>query len=157
MDNWQFLNDFSTQYNIQINVKDETSASINNPENGKVIEIFEDTYFSSDECKDTITEFTVRFSTQHRHFEDINEVKTYITNILNDEVLPIEFYSNNETRFGGEIYRDDFNKLSVNSLSKRFGYSEDYISMFYFEIKSWSGKYDKPRLKVSDLVYPPLS
>lgn len=134
--------------NIKYETKDD-KLYIYNKENNNYIEIIKITYSSN---KDSFIEYIISFSSQHHHFKDnIEEILEYIKDIMNDQVLPIEFYSNDKNRFGSEISFELFNNLSIKSLANYFGYSEDYISTFEFEIHSWTGKYDIKRTPVINL------
>ena len=72
--------------------------------------------------------------------------------IISDTVLPLEFYFDGKRRFGGEIRKDESDKLSVSLLSDRYGYSSDHLMQFDYEIHSWSGQYDTGLKHVSDLT-----
>ena len=116
---------------IRYEVK-ENKILIYNLNNNKMIEIDEES-----------EEYIISFATQHRHFEnDVEEIKEYLSNIMNDQILPIEFYKNNKNIFGGEITIDLYNNLSNKALADYYGCSEEDISNYEYEIHSWSGKYD---------------
>ena len=110
----------------------------------------EEEYYTNDKSGRIFTVYTVRFSTQHMHFDTLMDVEKYIRLILSDEVLPIEFYQSERSRFGGEIRNEDFEHITVENLAQWFGYTPEYISQFEFEVHSWSGKYDLKRKKVSE-------
>ena len=65
---------------------------------------------------------------QHRHFKELDNVKQYIMQLLQDEVLPIEFFLLGKRRFGGEIKKTDYDGLTKDFLANYSGYSVDYIS-----------------------------
>ena len=96
-------------------------------------------------------EYIVSFETQHCHFDDIEDIIDYINRIMNDEILPIEFYKDNKRKFGGDISKELFNNLSIKSLVKYFGFDEETLSNFEYEIYSWSGDFDIKRERVSNL------
>ena len=48
--------------------------------------------------------------------------------LLQDEVLPIEFFLLGKRRFGGEIKKTDYDGLTKDFLANYSGYSVDYIS-----------------------------
>ena len=126
----------------------ENKIVIYNVNSGNNIEIIEEVYQSKD---DSLIQYIVSFSTQHGHFDDTEDILEYVNDIINDRVLSIEFYLNNEDIFGGEIPLELFNNLSIKTLANYFGYSEDDISNFEFEINSWSGKHDIKRKSVKNL------
>ena len=133
--------------NVRYEVKDEKMI-IYNIDNSNNIEVIEETYSSK---TDSVIEYIVSFSTQHCHFDNIGEVLEYINNIMDDQVLPIEFYYHNEKRFGGEISLDQFTSLSITLLGDIFGFCEEFISKYDYEIHSWSGKNDIERQPVINL------
>ena len=103
--------------------------------------------------KDRFVQYIVCFSTQHCHF-DVNEedeALEYILAIMEDKVLPLEFYMDGKRRFGGEIEADDLDKLSVSFLAEWIGFSSDYLLSFDYEIHSWSGKNNTGLRRVADL------
>ena len=114
---------------------------IYNLNNSRYIEIIIDEY----------DEYIVSFETQHCHFNDIEDIIDYINRIVEDDVLPIEFYINDKRKFGGDISKDFFNKLSIDSLVDYFGFDEDTLSHFDYEVYSWSGVYDVRKESVTNL------
>ena len=143
MGKWDFLNEIQKEFAFDLSLK-EDEAILTNLETGESIEIFEEDY--SVDPKDWLyVEYIVCFTTQHRHFEDLSDAADYIRLILTDEVLPIEFYLNGERRFGGEIKKSDFDRLTVEFLAGYYGYSVEYLSQFEYEIHSWSGRYNVER------------
>ncbi len=134
--------------NIRYEIKDEI-LMIYNIDNNNSIEIIEETYSSKN---DSYREYIVSFSTQHCHFDDdIEEVIDYINKIMDDQTSQIEFYLNDEKRFGGDISREQFNNLSIKFLMDYFGYKEEYIKNYDYEIHSWSGKYDRKRQPITNI------
>lgn len=148
-----FDNIFSavSDYNVTVDAT-EDELTIVNKNNGNKLTVFMEEYLTQD-MKDCFYEYIVQFSTQHRHFEEDEEavVIGYILSIFDDRILPLEFYSGDNPRFGGEINIDDLDDLSVSYLSNEYGYNGDYLRQFDYEIHSWSGKYDTGRRRVSDL------
>ena len=67
------------------------------------------------------------------------------------KTFPIEFFLNDKDVFGGELTRDEYDTLSVELLAKRFSCNEDYILNLYYEIHSWSGRYDVERRSILSL------
>lgn len=119
--------------------------------NGSEMIVFDESCRQSDNPSDIFTNIVVSFSTQHRHFEDVEDAVEYVLQILGDEVLPLEFYRDGERRFGGDIERSELPLLSQAVLSQRFMVPREQLVHFQFEIHSWSGKYDVPRTDVSHL------
>ena len=127
---------------------------INNCVNSNNISVLKESYDTQD-MKNVYAEYIVCFATQHRHFEpdDADEITEYVTGILNDDVLPLEFFLNGKNRFGGEISKTDMEHLSLSLLTDRFGAfaGDSWLSLEY-EIRSWSGKYDTGRKHISELM-----
>ena len=89
------------------------------------------------------TPFMVEFSFQHRHIEDETGVIEYITDIINENIFPIEFFKNGEKRFGGDITSQELEDLSYENLKQKTGYygSTKLIDCAdAFKIRGWSGK-----------------
>ncbi len=142
MGKWDFLYDIQKEFDFDLSIE-KNGAKLTNRNTKESIEVYEEEYYYSDAPEaDPFVMYIVCFSTQHAHFEELSEVKQYIIRLLNDEVLPIEFYLNGERRFGGEIEKTEYDELTIDLLADRFGYTADYISQFEYEIHSWSGKYD---------------
>lgn len=102
--------------------------------------------------KDNEDEYLVSFETQHCHLNDIDDIFNYIERIRSDDLLPIEFYLDDKRKFGGDISKEMFNELSINSLVDYFGFDEDTLSNYNYEVHSWSGKYDVERQPVRNLM-----
>lgn len=141
-----------TDYDVSVEVK-ENKLVIINRKNGNDLYVYKEEYYNDEEMTDLFVEYIVGFSTQHCHFsaDDEDDIIEYVLAILNDEVLPLEFYKDGERRFGGEIYLEDLDKLSVSFLAQNHYYSTDYILPLDYEIHSWSGKYDTGLRRVADL------
>lgn len=129
-----------------------SELQVTNPKNGKSLSVYEEEYWSRD-MKDCFVEYIVEFSTQHRHFsaDEADEIIDYIKLIMNDEVLPLEFYLDGKRRFGGEIRLGDLDKLSLSYLSEKYGYEGRYFLPFEYELSSWSGKHDTGRRRAAEL------
>ena len=145
-----FLSEISESYGLRLCFRGD-AVILCAPKSGAFIEISKDEYDTDSKKGKTIIEYTVRFSTQHRHFDSLDQAEAYIRMILSDEVLPIEFFDSGGPRFGGEIRRDDLEGISAGRLAQMFGYTTDYLSPFEFEVHSWSGQNDVKRIKVSDI------
>ena len=88
------------------------------------------------------TPFMVEFSFQHRHIEDETGVIEYITDIINENIFPIEFFKNGKKRFGGDITSQELEDLSYETLEQRTGYygSTKLIDCAdMFKVRGWSG------------------
>lgn len=132
----------------------EDCVLLKNRENGSAIEVFKSIYSIDGKKEGPFSEYIVRFATQHRHIKEWEDAEAYIRMLLMDERLPIEFYGSGRFdggRFGGDIGRDDYFKLSAALLSERFLYSAEELSQFEFEIHSWSSQYDVKRMPVTKL------
>ncbi len=140
-----------SDYQVSVEIK-EHELTVMNRNNDNVLRVFEDEFVSQD-MNERYAEYIVEFSTQHQHFDDDSEdeIIDYILSILDDEVLPLEFYLDGKRRFGGEIKKAELDDLSVSSLSKHYGFISDNLLSFEYEIRSWSGKYDTGLRKVSEL------
>ncbi len=92
----------------------------------------------------TFSEYIVEFSTQHRHFEEDEEeeIIDYILSIMRDEVLPIEFFCNDQRRFGGELDRKKNPCVDPAKWLADISYDAAQHAAFTYEINSWSGRFD---------------
>ena len=165
MTDFAFLEEIGKQFQLDVTEQDH-SVALKDRKTNAVIEVFRESYLSSG-GEDGFLQYTVSFATQHRHFDcwqdqqgrmdakelrDVEaEAERYIRQILSDERLPIEFYSGDRRSFGGELTKKEYENLSMELLSGRFGYSADLLSQYAFEIYSWSGQYDLKRMRVSEL------
>ena len=138
-------------YDVDFEIKEHELAVVNRG-NGNVLSVFEEESFSLDR-KERYVEFTVEFSTQHRHYdpEDADELLDYMRSILDDRTLPLEFYQDETPRFGGELKSEDLDRLSVSYLTNEYGFIRADLLSLDYEIRSWSGKYDTGRRRVADL------
>ena len=152
MSKWDPLHELAQKHRLALTV-DDAKAILTDPKTGEHIEVLEEKYYPK---RDSITgtedeafvEYIVYFSTQHRHFEDLDDALEYVEAIIADEVLPSEFYLNGEDCFGGEITRADFEGLSAEFLAAHYGYTVEHLSQFEYEIHSWSGRYNTERRRV---------
>ncbi|MBR3299813.1 MAG: hypothetical protein IKI64_11565 [Clostridia bacterium] len=152
MSKWDSLHELAQKHRLALTV-DDAKAILTDPKTGEHIDILEEKYYPK---RDTTTgsedeafvEYIVYFSTQHAHFEDLDDALEYVEAIIADEVLPIEFYLNEKRRFGGEITKEDFEELSAEFLASYYGYTLEYLSQFEYEIHSWSGRYNTERKRV---------
>ncbi|MBR3301935.1 MAG: hypothetical protein IKI73_04660 [Firmicutes bacterium] len=145
-----FFKEICKTYDLSIHYTEETIV-LSDPQSDAFIEVSQDEYFMDSKKAKTITEYTVCFSTQHRHFNSLEEAEEYVRLILSDEVLPIEFFDDDRARFGGEIGKDDLSNISAQRLAQLFGHSVEYLSQLSFEVHSWSGENDIKRTKVLEI------
>ena len=145
------IEDVVATYAVSVEAKGHELVIMNSNNNNNLY-VYEEEYFSQD-MKDRFVQYIVYFSTQHRHFDgnEEDEALEYILAIMEDKVLPLEFYKDGKRRFGGELAVEELDNLSVSSLSKHYGYTSDYLLSFDYEIHSWSGRYDTGLRKVSEL------
>lgn len=152
MNKWDSLHELAQKHRLALTV-DNAKAILTDPKTGEHIEVLEEKYYPK---RDSITgtedeafvEYIVYFSTQHAHFEDLDDALEYVAAIIADEVLPIEFYLNGKRSFGGEIAKSDFEVLSAEFLASYYGYTVEHLSQFEYEIHSWSGRYNTERRRV---------
>ena len=93
--------------------KYENCVLLKSRETGSAIEVSRDEYYIDEKKDKKFSEFTVRFATQHRHFDEWKDAEAYIRMLLTEERLPIEFYGPGQ--FGSDIARDDFFNLSIST------------------------------------------
>ena len=142
-------------YDVDFEIREHELAVVNRG-NGNVLSVFEDESFSLDR-KERFVEYIVQFSTQHCHFdaewmgELLESILEYIKEILDDQVLPLEFFLDGKPRFGGEFKAEDLDRLSVSYLADEYGFIRADLLSLDYEIHSWSGKYDTGRRRVADL------
>ena len=137
-------------YDIDVS-ETEAQLTLTDRAIGSEMVVFDESDRHAGDPLDFFTNIVVSFSTQHRHFEDVEDAAEYVLQILSDEVLPLEFYRDGKNRFGGDIERDELPLLSQAWLAERFMVPAEQLAAYQFEIHSWSGKYDVPRKDVSRL------
>ena len=150
MDKWNTLTAFLRGYDVTV-TETEDEVVITDRANGSEMVVLDESYQQSEDPSDLFTNIVVYFSTQHRHFEDMEDAAEYVLQILNDEVLPLELYRDGQPGLGGDIERDELPLLSQAWLAERFMVPPEQLAAYQFEIHSWSGKYDVPRTDVSRL------
>lgn len=146
MSKWDFLYGIQKSYDTGLEIKEDSAEIINKKTNEK-ISVFEERYNRDKAGTDAACEYIVCFATQHRHFDDLCDVDEYVRQILDDEVLPVEFYKDGKARFGGELSGAIPDELSPRFLAAYFGLAADQLTGFEYEIRSWSGKRDVKRRK----------
>lgn len=150
MEKWNTLIASLRGYEVDIS-ETEDELTVTDRANGSEMVVFDESYQQSEDPSDIFTNIVVSFSTQHRHFEDMDDATEYVLQILSDEVLPLEFYRDGQPGFGGDIERDELPLLSQAWLAERFLLPTEQLAAYQFEIHSWSGKYDAPCTDVSRL------
>ena len=150
MEKWNTLIASLRGYNVAV-TQTEDEVVITDRANGSEMVVFDESYQQSEDPSDLFTNIVVYFSTQHRHFEDMEDAAEYALQLLNDEVLPLEFYRNGQPGLGGDIEQADLPRLTQAMLAERFMVPAEQLAAYQFEIHSWSGKYDVPRTDISRL------
>ncbi|MBR5515589.1 MAG: hypothetical protein IKU52_05250, partial [Clostridia bacterium] len=105
-----FLKDAFSEFELQF-TNDFSSAMVVNPNYNENITVYDDGF-----------EFTVCFSFQHCHFEDENDIIEWIRKITSGSTFAIEFFKNEQRRFGGEINAEELQDLSYKKLEQFTGY-----------------------------------
>lgn len=150
MKKWNTLLASLRGYDVAV-TKTEDEVVITDRANGSEMVVFDESYQQSEDPSDVFTNIVVSFSTQHRHFEDMEGAAEYALQFLNDEVLPLEFYRDGQSGFGGDIERADLPRLTQAMLAERFWLSPETLAHYEYEIHSWSGRYDIPKTPVTSL------
>lgn len=126
-----FLKDAFPGFKLQF-AEDYTNAVIVNPNYDENITVYDDEY-----------EFIVCFSFQHRHFEDGDDLIDWIRKIISGNTFAIEFFNNEQRRFGGEIDAEELQGLSYKKLEHFTGYyglTKLFDVVNSFKIRSWDSK-----------------
>ncbi len=136
------ITDAENPYDANVTIH-ENELTVTNRQNGKTITVFAETYYDKDGAV-RLSEYIVEFSTQHRHFEEDEEeeIIDYILSIMRDEVLPIEFFCNDQRRFGGELDRKKNPCVDPAKWLADISYDAAQHAAFTYEINSWSGRFD---------------
>ena len=126
-----FLKDAFRGFELQF-AEDESNVVILNPNYDENITVYDDEY-----------EFTACFSFQHCHFEDEEDIIEWIGKIISGNTFAIEFFNNDQRRFGGEIDTEELQGLTYKKLEQFTGYYGltkllDVVDSF--KIRSWDGK-----------------
>ena len=150
MKKWNTLLASLRGYDVAV-TKTEDEVVITDRANGSEMVVFDESYQQSEDPSDIFTNIVVSFSTQHRHFEDMEGAAESALQLLNDEVLPLEFYRDGQSGFGGDIERADLPRLTQAMLAERFWLSPETLAHYEYEIHSWSGRYDIPKTPVTSL------
>ena len=136
------ITDAENPYDANVTIH-ENELTVTNRQNGKTITVFAETYYDKDGAV-RLSEYIIEFSTQHRHFEEDEEeeIIDYILSIMRDEVLPIEFFCNDQRRFGGELDRKKNPCVDPAKWLADISYDAAQHAAFTYEINSWSGRFD---------------
>ncbi len=136
------ITDAENPYDANVTIH-ENELTVTNRQNGKTITVFAETYYDKDGAV-RLSEYIIEFSTQHRHFEEDEEeeIIDYILSIMRDEVLPIEFFCNDQRRFGGELDRKKNPCVDPAKWLADISYDAAQHASFTYEINSWSGRFD---------------
>ena len=150
MEKWNTLIASLRGYNVAV-TQTEDEVVITDRANGSEMVVLDESYQQSEDPSDLFTNIVVYFSTQHRHFEDMEDAAEYALQLLNDEVLPLELYRDGQPGLGGDIERADLPRLTKTMLAERFWLSPEELAHYEYEIHSWSGKYDVAKTPVKEL------
>lgn len=130
-----FLKEAFPQYTVKFS-DDFTCATIINPFYNENINVY---YEESDDY----TPFIACFSFQHRHLTEI-DVLEWCTNIINERIFAIEFFYNEQRRFGSEIIVDELIDLSYEKLeqfTEYYGSTKLFECANSFKIRAWNHKH----------------
>ena len=126
-----FLKDAFSEFELQF-AEDDSYAVIVNANYDENITVYDDEF-----------EFTVCFSFQHRHFEDEDDIIEWIRKIISGSTFAIEFFNNEQRRFGGEIDAEELQDLSYEKLEQFTGYyglTKLLDVADSFKIRGWDSK-----------------
>lgn len=150
MEKWNTLIASLRGYDVAVS-ETEDELTVTDRANGSEMVVFDESYQQSEDPSDLFTNIVVYFSTQHRHFEDMEDAAEYVLQILGDEVLPLELYRDGQPGLGGDIEWADLPRLTQAMLAERFWLSPEALAHYEYEIHSWSGKYDVAKTPVKEL------
>ena len=150
MKKWNTLLASLRGYDVAV-TETEDEVVITDRANGSEMVVLDESYQQSEDPSDLFTNIVVYFSTQHRHFEDMEDAAEYVLQILGDEVLPLELYRDGQPGLGGDIERADLPRLTQAMLAERFWLSPEELAPYEYEIHSWSGKCDVAKTPVKEL------
>ena len=150
MKKWNTLLASLRGYDVAV-TKTEDEVVITDRANGSEMVVLDESYQQSEDPSNLFTNIVVYFSTQHRHYEDVEDAAEYVLQILGDEVLPLELYQDGQPGLGGDIERADLPRLTQAMLAERFWLSPEELAHYEYEIHSWSARYDIPKTPVTSL------
>ena len=128
-----FLKDAFQKFEIRFD-DNYSNAIIVNPNYDENIAVYDDEF-----------EFIVYFSFQHRHFEDEDDIVEWIRKIISGSTFAIEFFDDEQRRFGGDIDAEKLQGLTYEKLEQFTGYygatklAEIADS---FKIRGWDNKHN---------------
>lgn len=132
-----FLTAYTSQYRVDVS-DDLQSAIIYNPHQEEHLYI---EYDSADE----FSPFTLSFSFQHVHVNDQDSAAEWIDDILHENIFSIEYFREEQRRFGGQISAMDLANLSYELLEQGTGYygsAKLYRLADCFKVRGWTKKND---------------
>ena len=121
---------------------DASNVTIQNPNYNENITIYDDEF-----------EFTVCFSFQHRHFEKPEDLVAWIREIIAGNLFAIEFFNNEQRRFGSEIGIEQLRNLTYEKLEQFTGYycSKKLMDVAdSFKIRGWDSRNNSDFVFVHD-------
>ena len=132
-----FLASYIPRYRVDVS-NDLSSAIIYNPNSEEHLYIEHDTM-------DEFSQYTLSFSFQHIHLYDEKSAKTWIDDILSENVFAIEYFKDGERIFGGEISSCELSNLSYEFLEQDTGYygmTKLFQLVDCFKVRGWSKNND---------------
>lgn len=129
----EFLKNAFPNYKVYIS-ENGTQATIFNPfyNENVILEYFEE---------DDYTPFIAHFSFQHRHLNDEKNVVDWINEIVEEKRFAIEFFKNEQNKFGGDIEATELADISYPKLERLTGYygaTKLYEIADSFKIRGWN-------------------
>ena len=85
--------------------------------------------------EDDFTPYVVSFAFQHCHMCDEEDIVEYVNDIMNGNLLSIEFFDNGVRCFGGDIEASELADLSYETLAEHWGKLLDYADSF--KLRGW--------------------
>ncbi len=128
-----FLKNTFSSYKVQFS-DDFTCATIYNPFYDENITIY---YYEDDD----FSPFCARFSFQHRHLTDEDDVVEWINEIITGNKFAIEFFQKNQCRFGSEIAAEELEDLTYTKLEQFSGYyglTKLFEIADSFKVRGWN-------------------
>lgn len=121
--------------NCQIQYSDDfTNAIIVNPYYNENVTVY---YYEEDD----FTPFCACFSFQHCHLPNEEDVVIWISEIMSGNKFAIEFFKNDQRRFGGDIAAEDIASLTYAKLEEYTGYfglTKLHTLADAFKIRGWN-------------------
>ncbi len=95
--------------------------------------------------EDDFTPYVVSFAFQHCHMCDEEDVLKYVNDIIDGNLLSIEFFNKGTRCFGGDITAEELDDLSYESLKKSmedWGIPNLLNYADSFKLRDWHDKYN---------------